>query len=163
MRVRPVFASAISLVLGLSGCQELFDKDAPQIKAEIQTSVEQVSKAYENFPKTLDRTSILKHYASDYSGVKDGATETIKDLEKMFDDLAEQVKLGDPIGASYKIMDLKIEALSSRVAWMTYQDETKWGRSGVVLRDIKARCSSLVRKEGDRWLVFHEHCSTVRG
>lgn len=162
MRVLPVFASAICLTLGLYGCQEHFDKDSPQIKAEIQSLVEQFSKAYESFPKTLDRTSVLKHYAADYSGVKDGAAETVKDLEEMFDDLAEQVKLGDPIGTSYKITDLKIEALSGRVAWMTYQDEQKWGRSGVALRDIKTRCSSLVRKEGERWLVFHEHCSTVR-
>ncbi len=163
MRVHTVLASVIASILGLYGCQELLDKDTSHAKAEIEASVEEVSKAYENFPKTLDRTSILKHYAAEYTGVKDGNSETIKDLGKMFDDLAEQIKLGDPIGTSYKITDLKIEALSGRLAWMTYQDETKWGRGGMVLRDVRTRCSTLVRRDGEQWLVFHEHCSTVSG
>lgn len=94
MIVRPILTSATSLVLGLYGCQELFEKDASQITAETETVVEQLSKAYENYPKTLDRTSILKHYAADYSGVKDGELETVKDLENMFDELAERIKLG---------------------------------------------------------------------
>ena len=81
----------------------------------------------------------------------------------MFDELAEQIKLGDPIGTSYKITDLKIDALTGRLAWMSHQDETRWGRAGVVLNDVRTRCSALPRKDGEHWLVFHEHCSTVSG
>jgi ketosteroid isomerase-like protein len=163
MKVHTILAAAIASVLGLVGCQELFDKDTSQVKAQIGATVAETSKAYEDFPKTLDRFSILKHYTTDYTGVKDGAPETIKNLENFFDDLAEQIKLGDPIGTSYKITDLKIEALTDRLAWMTYQDETKWGRSGAILWDIKMRCTTLIRKEGGNWRVFHEHCSTVSG
>ena len=151
----------ITSLLGLVGCQELGDNDTSRVKAEIEASVKQASKAWEEFPKSLDRSRLLKQYAADYSGVKDGVSETLKDLEKTFDDLAEQIKLGDAIGISYKITELNIRPFTGRLAWMTYQDETKLGRGGVLLRDIKNTCSTLVRKEGETWLVFHEHCSTV--
>ena len=158
MRMRTVI---IILTTSLVGCQQLGDNDTSRVKTEIEASVNQASKAWEEFPKSLDRASLLKHYAADYSGVKDGTSETLKDLEKSFDDLAEQIKLGDAIGISYKIAELNIHPLTSRLAWMTYQDETKLGRGGALLRDIKSKCSTLVRKEAETWLVFHEHCSTV--
>lgn len=158
MRMRTVI---IILTTSLVGCQQLGDNETSRVKTEIEASVNQASKAWEEFPKSLDRASLLKHYAADYSGVKDGTSETLKDLEKSFDDLAEQIKLGDSIGISYKITELNIQPFTGRLAWMTYRDETKLGRSGALLSDIKTKCSTLVRKEGKAWLVFHEHCSTV--
>ena len=146
----------------LLGCSEVNDRDVPRIKTEIEATSNQVTRAWEEFPKTLDHTAILKHYAPDYSGVKDGESESLKDLEKSFADLAEQIKLGDPIGMSYKITELNINILAGHLAWVTYQDETKWGRSGLVVRDDKTKCSALVRKERDGWLIFHEHCSTLK-
>ena len=161
MKMHTVIFMLITSLVGLVGCQELGDNDTSRVKAEIEASVKQASKAWEEFPKSLDRSRLLKQYAADYSGVKDGVSETLKDLEKTFDDLAEQIKLGDAIGISYKITELNIHPFTGRLAWMTYQDETKLGRGGVLLRDIKNTCSTLVRKEGETWLVFHEHCSTV--
>jgi ketosteroid isomerase-like protein len=157
-----VLMLTISL-LGLVGCQELGDKDTSRIKTEIEAVIKQASKAWEEFPRSLDRTLLLKHYAADYSGVKDGANETLKDLEKSFDDLAEQIKLGSSIGISYTISELNIQPFTGRLALLTYQDETKVGRGGVLLRDTKAKCSTMVRKDGETWLVFHEHCSTMQG
>ncbi len=153
----------ITSLLGLAGCQELTDTDKARIKTEIEASVKQASKDWEEFPKSLDRTRLLKHYASDYSGVKDGTSETVKDLEKSFDGLVEQVKLGDAIGISYTITELTIQPYTERLALLTYQDETKMGRGGALLSDTKTKCSTLVRKEGETWLVFHEHCSTMQG
>lgn len=155
-----VLVLTISL-LGLAGCQELADKDTARVKAEIEATVQQVAKAWEEFPKSLDRTLLLKHYAADYTGVKDGANETLKDLEKSFDDLAERIKLGSAIGISYSITELKIQPFTARLALLTYQDQTKMGQGGVLLNDTKTKCSTLVRKDGETWLVFHEHCSTV--
>ena len=143
------------------GCTDVNERDIPRIKAEIEAEINQSAHAWEEFPKTLDRTAILKYYAADYSGVKDGESETLRDLEKMFADLPEQIKLGAPIGISYKISDLNIQILTSRLAWVTYQDATKWGQGGLVMREDKTKCSTLVRKDEDIWLVFHEHCSTV--
>lgn len=161
MKMRTVIIILTTSLVGLVGCQQLGDNDTSRVKTEIEASVNQATKAWEEFPKSLDRASLLKHYAADYSGVKDGASETLEDLEKSFDDLAEQIKLGDSIGISYKITELNIQPFTGRVAWMTYHDETKLGRSGALLSDIKTKCSTLVRKEGEAWLVFHEHCSTV--
>lgn len=163
MRNSTVMASVIFMVAGLQGCQDIFDKNTSQVPSEIGALVNEASSAYENFPRTLDRKSILKFYAADYTGAKDGSPENLKDLEKMFDGIAERIKLGDPIGISYKVTDLKIEPLTNGLVWTTYQDETKWGRGGTVLRNVKSRCSTLLRKEGGKWLVFHEHCSTVNG
>ena len=163
MKTHTVIFMLITSLLGLIGCQELGDKDTARVKAEIEASVNQASKDWEEFPKSLDRPRLLNHYAADYSGLKDGASESLKDLEKSFDDLAEEIKLGRAIGISYKITELNIQPFTGRLALMTYQDETKVGQGGVVLRDTKAKCSTLVRKEGEIWLVFHEHCSTMQG
>jgi ketosteroid isomerase-like protein len=161
MKAYTVIFMLITSLLGLIGCQELSDKDTARIKAEIEASVNQASKDWEEFPKSLDRPRVLKHYAADYSGVKDGASETLKDLEKSVDDFAEEIKLGSASGMSYKLTELTIHPLTERLAWMTYQDETKRGQGGMLLRDTKAKCSTLVRKEGETWLVVHEHCSTM--
>jgi hypothetical protein len=159
IEMRIVTFMLITSFISLVGWQELGDSDASRVRTEIEASVKQASKAWEEFPKSMDRASLLKHYAADYSGVKDGASETLKDVEKSFDDLAEQIKLGNAIGISYKITELNIQPFTRR----TYQDETKLGRGGALLRNIKAKCSTPVRKEGESWLVFHEHCSTVSG
>lgn len=153
----------VTALLGLIGCQELSDRDRARVKAEIEASVNQASKDWEEFPKSLDRPRLLKYYAADYAGVKDGARETLKDLEKSFNDLAEQIKLGDAIGISDKITELNIQPFTESLALLTYQDETKVGRGGMLLSASKATCSTLVRKEGETWLVFHEHCSTMQG
>lgn len=151
---------AFSLV-SLSGCQDLSEGDLPRIKSEIESSANQASLALEEFPKSLSSSTILKHYAADYSGVKDGIRLTLKDQEKSLNDLAEQIKLGDSIGISHSIKELTIQTLTKSLAWITYQDETKLGRGGALLSDMKARCTALVRKEGEAWLIFHEHCSSI--
>ena len=163
MKTHTISVLLIAAFLGLIGCHELSDKDRARIKAEIEASVNQASKDWEEFPKCLDRPRLLKYYTADYAGVKDGTRETLKDLEKSFGDLAEQIKLGDAIGISSKITELNIQPVTERLALLTYQDETKVGRGGMLLRASNATCSTLVRKDGETWLVFHEHCSTMQG
>lgn len=161
--MKTYFASVLLVtgLLSLIGCQEFSDRDRARVQAEIEAVVNQASKDFEEFPKSLDRPRLLKYYAADYAGVKDGTRETLKDLEKSFDDLAEKIKLGNAIGISYKVTEVNVQPFTDRLSLVTYQDETKWGQGGALLRDSKAMCSTLVRKEGGTWLVFHEHCSTV--
>ena len=161
MKTHTVMFVLTASLLGLSGCQELSDRDTARIKAEIEASVNQASKDWEAFPKSLDLASLLKHYAADYAGVNDGMRTTLKDLKKSFDDLAEEIKLGSAVGISYKVTELNIQPFTDRLALLTYQDETKMGRGGMLLREDKTTCSTLVRKEGEIWLAFHEHCSTI--
>ena len=77
------------------------------------------------------------------------------------DDLAEGIKLGEPIGRTLKITNLNIHPLTDRVAWVTWQDESKVGRGGTIVSNIKQKCSALVRKNEETWVIFHEHCSTI--
>jgi ketosteroid isomerase-like protein len=151
----------LASLIGLSGCQDLSDSDTAHIKSAIEASVTQATKDWEAFPKSLDRASLLKYYATDYAGVNEGTRVTLKDLGESFDELAEQIKLGSAVGISYKITDLNVQPFTERLALLTYQDQTKVGQGGMVLRDTKQTCSTLVRKDGDTWLVFHEHCSTL--
>jgi hypothetical protein len=132
MKTHTVIAMLTTFLVGLVGCQQLGDNDTSCVKTEIEASVKQASKAWEEFPKSLDCMHLLKHYAVDYSGVKDGVSETLKELEKSFDDLAEQIKLGDAIGISYKITELKIQPLTERLAWLTSRRNkggARWGTS----------------------------------
>ena len=163
MKTHTVSFLLITSLLGLIGCQELSDRDRARVTAEIEAAVNQASKDLEEFPKSLDRARLLKYYAADFSGMKDGASVTLKDMEKSFDDLAGEIKLGRAIGISTKVTALNIQPFTERLALLTYNDQTKVGQGGTVLRDSTVNCSTLVRKDGDTWLVFHEHCSTMGG
>ena len=136
--------------------------DFSGVKAEIKDAVKESNSAYEAFPKTLDSTGPLKHYANDFSGVSNGKSQTLKDLENGFDEIAERVKLGDQIRFSSKISDLNIQPLTERLAWLTYQHEVKVGRGGESVGEIKSKCSTLVRKDAEIWVIFHEHCSSIK-
>ena len=74
--------------------------------------------------------------------MKDGTSESLKNLEKSFADLARQIKLGDTTGISYKITVLNIHPFTGRFAMMSYQDETKLVRVGVLLRDLRTKCTT---------------------
>src|SRR4026207_2262858 len=113
----PIFIfTLITPFLGLIGCQGLDDQATARVRAEIEVSVQQASKAWEEFPKSLDRARLLKYYAPDYSGVMDGASQSLKDLENSFDDLAEKIKLGSAIGISYKVTELNIQPFTEHLA-----------------------------------------------
>ena len=64
MKIRSVTFVLISSIVGLVGWQESGNNDTSPVKAEIEASVEQASKAWEYFPKSLDRAGLLKHYAA---------------------------------------------------------------------------------------------------
>ena len=84
--MRTVSILLTTSLVGLLGCKQLADNDTSRVKTEIEASVEQASKAWEEFPKSLDRTHLLKHCAADYSGVKDGASETLQGFSPAFTD-----------------------------------------------------------------------------
>ncbi|MGD9852469.1 MAG: nuclear transport factor 2 family protein [Nitrospirales bacterium] len=149
----------------LVSCQKLNENYAADVKLEIQTSMMNVKKAYEDFPKTLDSEKLLRYFTSDFSGVKDGESLTLKDVDRSFDYMAEQIKRNEIGGVSFKVSELNIHPISVNLGWMTYQEERKFadmGKSQVRLNNMKGKCTALVRKEKEVWLIFHEHCSTEK-
>ncbi len=138
----------------------------PEVKKEIQNSMINAIKAYEEFPKTLDSHGFLMYFAADFSGVMDGENVTLKDVDRSLDYMAEQIKRGEVGGISFKISDLNIYTISADLGWLTYQDERKFAdvrKSEVRIHHMKSKCTALVRKEKGSWLIYHEHCSTHKG
>jgi ketosteroid isomerase-like protein len=148
------------LSLGMLSCSKITEYETSQAKIEVEAVMKEIEQAWVNLPKTKDNNAVLKHYTQDYIGFKGGTPESLKVLEDYLKSIVEQVNLGAPLGISYQMTDIKIGAPSRDFAWVTYDDEMKWGNAGAVLRDDKTRCTALLRRDSD-WQVFHEHCSTI--
>lgn len=164
MRRRTAFGAvagvfALTISCNEIGQQQLFQDQSVQGKAAIERSLGDISKALTDFPRTRDKKSVLRFLHKDYVGIRDGEAETIKDLDKYFSGILEQINLGDPIGISYKISNMSVHA-SGAVGWATYDDEYKLGRGGVVLEEHRGKCTDIYVKEGVEWRIKHEHCST---
>ena len=130
----------------------------------IVTTLNEVATAESQFYSTKDSLSILRFYAQDYAGIKDGKSETLKDKSKYLAEVLGQINLGDPIGISSKLMNIK-PSVAGRFGWATYEYEYKvgrsGGRSGVLRQFSQGQCTAIVTKQADSWLIRHEHCSTA--
>lgn len=135
-----------------------------QEEALIVTTLNEVANAESQFSKTKDAASILRFYTQDYAGIKDGKSETVKDQKKYLAEVLGQINSDEPIGISSKVMNIK-PSVAGRFGWATYEYEYKVGRSGGrsgVLQEVsQGLCTAIFRKEGDSWLIRHEHCSTT--
>jgi ketosteroid isomerase-like protein len=111
------------------------------------------------FPKTKGSQSILRFYSPDYAGINNGKSESLKDIEKYLSDLIERINLGEPIGISAKVSDIKT-GTSGSLGWATFDYDYKVGSGGAVLQAEQGKCTTIFRKQGDSWLIQHDHCST---
>jgi ketosteroid isomerase-like protein len=126
----------------------------------IAATLNDVANAESQFSKTKDSVSILRFYTQDYAGIKDGKSETVKDKKQYLAGVLEQINSDEPISISSKFMNIKPSA-TGRLAWAIYEYEHKLIRSGVLLRLSQGQCTAIFRKQGDSWLIRHEHCSTT--
>ena len=126
----------------------------------IVTMLNNVANAESQFSKTKDSVSILRFYTQDYAGIKDGKSETVKDQKIYLAEVLEQINSDEPIGISFKVMNIKPSAIGP-LGWATYEYEYKVIRSGVLQRFSQGQCTAIFRKQGDSWLIRHEHCSTT--
>ena len=131
-----------------------------QEEALIVTTLNKVANAESQFSKTKDSASILRFYTHDYAGIKDGKSETVKDQEEYLAEVLDQINLGEPIGIVSNFMNIK-PSVAGRLGWATYEYEYKIVRSGVLQRFSQGLCTAIFRKQGDSWLIRHEHCSTA--
>ena len=131
-----------------------------QEEALIVTMLNNIANAESQFSKTKDSASILLFYTQDYAGIKDGKSETVKDQEEYLAEVLDQINLGEPIGIVSNFMNIK-PSVAGRLGWATYEYEYKIVRSGVLQRFSQGQCTTIFRKQGDSWLIRHEHCSTA--
>jgi SnoaL-like domain len=135
-----------------------------QEQALIVTTLNNLATAESQFYRTKDSLSILRLYAQDYSGIKDGKSETLKDKSQYLAEVLEQINLGEPIGISSKVMNIK-PAVAGRFGWATYEYEYKVGRSGgksgVLQQVSQGQCTAIFSKQAETWLIRHGHCSTT--
>jgi ketosteroid isomerase-like protein len=130
----------------------------------IVTTLNEIATAESQFYSRKDTPSILRFYAQDYAGIKDGKSETLKDKSNYLAEVLERINSDEPIGISSKVMNIK-SSVAGRSGWATYEYEYKvgrsGGRSGVLQQVSQGQCTTIFTKQADAWLIRHEHCSTV--
>jgi ketosteroid isomerase-like protein len=135
-----------------------------QEEALIVTTLNEVANAESQFSKTKDAASILRFYAQDYAGIKDGKSEAAKDQKKYLAEVLKQINSDEPIGISSKFMNIT-PSVAGSLGWATYEYEYKvgrsGGRSGVLQQVSQGQCTAIFTKQADAWLIRHEHCSTA--
>jgi len=158
---------ALTLIQGCTGKEDTSSgehKDTGGGKTQEETLIEKkiidLANASTQFPKTKDSQSILRFYSQEYEGINNGKSESLKDTEKYLADVLERINLGEPIGISSKVANIKT-SVTSTSGWATYSYEFKFGSGGAVLQSNQGQCTAIFKKQGDSWLIQHEHCSTL--
>lgn len=127
----------------------------------IEQTIKNAAKAAATFSETRDKQSVLKLYASDYEGVQDGETETRAAIEKWLADYEAELKQGSTLRFISSVSNIKIQA-GGPTAWAIYDYVFQAIRNGELEGQDAGKCTSLLRKDGSAWLIFHEHCSKTR-
>jgi ketosteroid isomerase-like protein len=113
------------------------------------------------FSDTRDKQAILKLYADDYEGTQDGESETKAAIEKWLSDYESELRQGSTLRFIGAVSNLRIR-LNGTTASATYDYLFQAVRHGELEGHDAGKCTSLLRKEGTAWLIFHEHCSKTR-
>lgn len=102
-----------------------------QEEALIAATLNDNANAESQFYKTKDSVSILRFYTQDYAGIKDGQPKTVKDQEKYLAEVLDRINLGEAIGISFKVMNIK-PSVAGSLEWATFEYEYKIVKSGVL-------------------------------
>jgi len=163
------FLFAVAVIQGCTGKEDTTSSKQIEIEtgggktqeeALIEKAVLDLANVSTQFPKTKDPQSIFRFYFQDYAGINNGKSESRKDIEKYLSDVLERINLGEPIGISAKVANIKT-SVTGASGWATYDFEYKLGSGGRVLQTDQGKCTTIFRKQGGSWLIQHEHCSTA--
>lgn len=113
------------------------------------------------FAETRSKEAVLQLYTSDYGGIQDGEPETRETIERWLSDYEEELKKGSTLHFIGAASNLTIR-IAGPIAWATYDYLFQALRKGELEGQDAGKCTSLLRKEGSGWLIFHEHCSKNR-
>jgi len=161
---------ALMLIQGCTGKDDTASQEhakgiaITQEEGRLITTLNEAAEAESKFYSTKDFSSVIGFYAQDYMGIKDGRSETVNDKSKYLAEVLEQITLGEPIGISSRLKNIK-PSVEGRFGWATYEYEYKVGRSGgksgVLQQVSQGQCTAIFRKQEDAWLIRHEHCSST--
>jgi len=127
----------------------------------VETVIKEAAKATATFSETRDAEAVLKLYAKDYLGIQDGETETRDSIEKWLEDYEAELRRGSTLRFISAVSNVKT-GFAGSIAWATYDYLFQAIRNGELEGQDVGKCTSLLRKEGGAWLIFHEHCSKTR-
>ncbi|HSF67600.1 MAG TPA: nuclear transport factor 2 family protein [Nitrospiraceae bacterium] len=127
-------------------------------RESIEKTVKEAAMAPATFSETRDRQAVLKLYTKDYVGIEDGATETRDTIEKWLLDYESELNKGSTLRFISIVSNLHVR-IPGPTAWATYDYVFQAVRKGELEAQDSGQCTTLLRKEGSTWLIFHEHCS----
>ncbi|HKY71026.1 MAG TPA: nuclear transport factor 2 family protein [Nitrospira sp.] len=148
-----------SLVMGI-----LFGTSAASAGAD-EEAVERVlmaeAKSAATFAETRDTQSVLKLYTADYSGVQDGVAETRETIEQWLSEYGSALGQGSRVHFLGAVSNLNTH-ISGESAWSTFDYVFQSIRNGELDAQEHGKCTSILRKEREGWLIRHEHCSKTK-
>ena len=127
----------------------------------IERTVKEAAMAPATFSETRDKQAVLKLYTKDYVGIQDGETETRDSIEKWLSDYESELNKESTLRFIGAVSNLRVRMPGS-TAWATYDYVFQAIRKGELEGQDSGLCTTLLRKEGSTWLIFHEHCSKTR-
>lgn len=132
---------------------------------EDEEAVERVllaeAKSSATFAETRDKEAVLKLYTADYSGVQDGEAETRESIEKWLAEYGSALEQGSRVYFLGTVSNLNTH-ISGPTAWATYDYVFQAIKNGELNAQEHGKCTSVLRKEHDGWLIRHEHCSKTK-
>jgi hypothetical protein len=122
---------ALAMIQGCTGKEDTTSgehKDTGGVKTQeealIEKTLNDLATVNTQFPKTKDPQSILRFYSQDYAGINNGQSESLKDIEKYLSELNDRINLGEPIGISSKVANIKTNVTGAS-GWATFEFEYK--------------------------------------
>jgi ketosteroid isomerase-like protein len=134
---------------------------AGQDEEAIEKTIKAAIAGAATFSETRDKQAILRLYSEDYEGTQDGLTETKAAIEKWLADYEAELTQGSTLRFIGAVSNLRIR-LNGTTASATYDYLFQAVRQGELEGRDVGTCTSLLRKDGAAWLIFHEHCSKTR-
>jgi ketosteroid isomerase-like protein len=155
MIARSIFALLMVCLLWTAVAWSAEERDA------IERTVKEAAMAAATFSETKDRQAVLKLYTKDYTGIQDGETETRDAIDKWLSDYESDLNKGSTLRFISAVSNLHVRMLGS-AAWATYDYVFQAFRKGELEAQDSGQCTTLLRKEGSVWMIFHEHCSKAK-
>ena len=151
---------ALCIVMVISGASSV-PVFAGQDEEAVERTIKAASSAAATFSETRDKQAVLQWYSDNYEGTQDGETETKAAIEKWLDAYGSELQQGSRLHFLGAVSNLK-PTVSGTLAWATYDYLFQAIRNGELEGQDVGKCTGLLKKEGSRWLIFHEHCSKTR-